>query len=118
MTVNIEKVYTHVLTPYPASIGQSDKQLVIFNGNHYIYSPYAVKTQTTTVKLSSSSIESHSKLKPTSVIESVVTYGPYNDVKPLSVDNMKIHYENNSPFVSVSFIVNLFIFSTKVFTVA
>ena len=91
-----------MLLPYPAAIGQSEKQLVVFNGNHYVFSPYAVKTQTTSVKLASSAIESHSKLKPTSSSDRVITYGPYKDIKPLSTDAMKIHYENNSPFLSVS----------------
>ena len=108
ITVHVEKIFTHVLTPFPASIGQSEKQLVVFEGNHYVFSPYLVKAQTTTVKLSSSTIETHSKLKPTSVSESVVTYGPYSNVKPFSIDNMKIHYENNSPFLSVSIYNNFF----------
>ena len=95
-------MFTHVLKPFPSSIGQSEKQLVIYEGNHYVYMPYVVKRQTTSVKLASASIESHSKLKPTSTSENVVSYGPYSDVKPFSFDAMKIHYENNSPFVAVS----------------
>lgn len=98
----MEEVFSHALKPFPTSIGQSEKQLVVFEGNHYVYLPYNVKTQTTTVKLASSTVESYSKLKPTSVSESVITYGPYTNVKPLSIDGMKIHYENNSPFLAVS----------------
>lgn len=101
VAVNVEEVFSNLLTPYPAAIGQSEKQLVVFEGNHYFYSPYSTKSQTTTVKLASSAIESHSKLKPTSVSDRVITYGPYNNIKPLSKDAMKIHYENNSPFSSV-----------------
>eukprot|EP00794_Sanderia_malayensis_P007610 gene7610-8450_t len=101
ITVIIDEVFSHLLTPFPAAIGQSDKQLVVLEGNHYIYSPYNVNTQTTTVKLSSSAIESHSKLKPTSVSDRVVTYGPYKNIKPFSKDSMKVHFENNSPFCEV-----------------
>ena len=103
VNVRVDQVFTHVLRPFPSSIGQSDKQLVVFEGNNYVYLPYNVKTQTTTVKLASSTVESHTKLKPTSISENVITYGPYTNVKPLSINDMKIHYENNSPFVAVSF---------------
>ena len=102
VTVHVDEVFTHVLRPFPSSIAQSEKQLVVYEGNHYVYLPYIVKRQTTSVKLASATVESHSKLKPTSISESVITYGPYSDVKPFSVDAMKIHYENNSPFVAVS----------------
>ncbi len=104
ISVNVEEVFSNLLRPYPSAIGQSEKQLVVFEGNHYIYSPYLTKSQTTTVKLASTAIESHSKLKPTSVNDRVITYGPYSNIKPLSKDDMKIHYENNSPFASVSFL--------------
>ena len=102
MTVHIDEVFTHILKPFPSSIGQSEKQLVVYEGNHYVYMPYTVKRQTTTVKLASSKVESNTKLKPTSVSDSIITYGPYSNVKPFSADAMKIHYENNSPFVAVS----------------
>jgi len=102
VTVHIDEVFTHILRPFPSSIGQSEKQLVVYEGNHYVYMPYTVKRQTTTVKLASSKVESNTKLKPTSVSDSVITYGPYSNVKPFSTDAMKIHYENNSPFVAVT----------------
>ena len=46
-------------------ITQREKQLVLFTGNHYVYSPYKVKSQTTKVQLPSSVVESYTKtLKP------------------------------------------------------
>lgn len=99
--VIIETVFTHALTPFPTSVGQSEKQLVVYKANTYFYSPYEVVSQKTAVKLSSSTIESYSKLKPSSSSDSTVTYGPYRDTKPYKTHEMRIHFENNSPFLTV-----------------
>ena len=48
-------------------------------------SPYKVKTQTTKVTVPSSSIESYSKnLKPVSLTDSTITYGPYANIEPFA----------------------------------
>ena len=69
------------LEMYPAAITQKEKQLARlvvvgfsepiiseiafrFNGNLYCYLAYPVTTQTTTVTLASSNIESHTKVMP------------------------------------------------------
>lgn len=83
--VRIEVIYTHALIPYPSSVSQSDKQLVLYHGNHYYYSPYMTKTQTTVVTLPSSSTESFSKLKPVAHSDNLITYGPYENIPPFSV---------------------------------
>ncbi|XP_002157282.1 dolichyl-diphosphooligosaccharide--protein glycosyltransferase subunit 1 isoform X1 [Hydra vulgaris] len=101
IVLNIESVFTHALRPFPAKIGQSEKQLVIYKANTYFSSPYKVVYQKTTVKLSSSTIESYSKLKPSNSADNTITYGPYNDINPYSFHEMKIHFENNSPFLTV-----------------
>jgi len=101
-SVIVEVVLTHFLKPYPAKIAQSEKQQILFTGNLYFYSPYLVKSQKTIVKLSSSTIESHTKHKPVSVSDNVITYGPYKDVSPLQSQELKVHYENNSPFLIVN----------------
>jgi len=101
-SVVVEAVLTRFLKPYPAKIAQSEKQQILFTGSLYFYSPYKVKTQKSIVKLSSSTIESHTKQKPFSVSENVITYGPYKDVAPLQGQELKVHYENNSPFLIVN----------------
>lgn len=76
--VDVESVYAHALSPFPTKIKQTDKQLVVFTGNVFFYSPYKTSSQTTTVNLASSSIESYSKSpKPVSQSDKSVTYGPY-----------------------------------------
>lgn len=84
VTVIVETVYTHVLQPYPTQITQSEKQFVVFEGNHYFYSPYPTKTQTTRVKLASRNVESYTKLGNPTRSEDVLDYGPFRDVAPYS----------------------------------
>ena len=78
-------IFTNILVPYPAEIGQHDNQLVLFSDNHYFLSPYTTDSQKTTVKLSSSEIESFTKLEPQSSRQSTIVFGPYKDVGPMQV---------------------------------
>jgi oligosaccharyltransferase complex subunit alpha (ribophorin I) len=83
--VDVETIYTHQLTPHPASVTQKEKQLVVYHGNHYFYSPYPVKKQTTGVNLGTRNIESYTKLKPTSQSDTIITYGSYENAPQFSV---------------------------------
>jgi oligosaccharyltransferase complex subunit alpha (ribophorin I) len=47
VTVNVELVQGLAQEMYPAAITQKDKQLVRFTGNHYVYLPYSVMSQST-----------------------------------------------------------------------
>lgn len=100
--IEVEAVFTHLLQPFPNTISQSERQLVLYNGNHYFYSPYLTKSQTTKVRLSSSSIESYTKLKPSSTSDRTVNYGPYENIAPNSISKLQVHFENNSPFLTVT----------------
>ncbi|PNF17111.1 Dolichyl-diphosphooligosaccharide--protein glycosyltransferase subunit 1 [Cryptotermes secundus] len=100
--VDVETVYTHQLTPHPASITQKEKQLVLYHGNHYFYTPYPVTKQSTVVNLGTRSIESYTKLKPTSQSDYTIMYGPYENIPPFSIDKMSVHYENNAPFLTIT----------------
>lgn len=99
--LTVEEVFVHAMSPFPTKITQSEKQFVLFSSNHYYYTPYTVKKQTTTVSLATSSVESHSKLKPTSLSDNSITYGPYSDAEAFQVNPMRVHFENNTPFLSV-----------------
>lgn len=84
-TIEIQTYFSHSLDPYPSEIRQSEKQLVRFIGNAYFLSPYACTSQTTIVKLASSTVESYTKApKPVNKNDAEVTYGPYENVKPFS----------------------------------
>ena len=102
VVVTVEVVLGKALEMFPAEIVQREKQLVLLKGNHYAYLPYKCKTQSTQVKLPSSTVESYSKLKPVSQSDSTINYGPYTNQEPYAFDEMSIHYENNNPFLVVS----------------
>ena len=102
VSVVVEPVYTHAIQPYPIQITQSQKQFVVFEGNHYFYSPYPTKTQTMHVKLASPNVESYTKLGNPMRHENLLDYGPFNDIPAYSQDSFKVHSENNSPFLTVT----------------
>ncbi|KAL8559205.1 hypothetical protein ACOMHN_048452 [Nucella lapillus] len=102
VTVDVEAVFTQSLTPYPSQITQAEKQFVVFEGNLYFYSPYKTVSQKTSVATSSASLESYTKTKPVSVSENVVSYGPFEDKAAFSEAPLKVHEENNSPFLTVT----------------
>lgn len=101
LTFEVEVVFYDQLRPYPSEIVQQEKQYVIYKGNHYYYSLYLTQKQSTSVNLASQHVESYSQLKPTSKSDSTITYGPYENIKPLHQDEMSIHYENNAAFLNV-----------------
>ncbi|XP_023646436.1 dolichyl-diphosphooligosaccharide--protein glycosyltransferase subunit 1 [Paramormyrops kingsleyae] len=102
LQLQVETVLSHVLRPFPLHINQAERQLVVFQANHYLYSPYPTTTQTTRVRLASKNVESYTKLGNPTKSDENIEYGPFYDVPPYSQDAMKIHYENNSPFLTIS----------------
>uniref|UniRef100_A0A8C7GI61 Dolichyl-diphosphooligosaccharide--protein glycosyltransferase subunit 1 n=1 Tax=Oncorhynchus kisutch TaxID=8019 RepID=A0A8C7GI61_ONCKI len=93
--------------PFPTHITQAERQLVVFQGNHYLYSPYPTRSQTTRVRLASKTVESYTKLGNPSKSDEAIEYGPFRDVAPFSEDAMKVHYENNTPFLTISSITRI-----------
>lgn len=102
MSVEIEWILTHELIPHPKEITQKEKQLVKYTGNIYLYTPYTIIKQTTTVSLPSRNIESYTKFKPVSQSDSFITYGPYEKLSPFSYEELNIHFENNNKFLTVT----------------
>uniref|UniRef100_A0A8C3G3B8 Dolichyl-diphosphooligosaccharide--protein glycosyltransferase subunit 1 n=1 Tax=Cyclopterus lumpus TaxID=8103 RepID=A0A8C3G3B8_CYCLU len=105
LKTKVEMTLSHVLRPFPTHITQAERQLVVFQGNHYLYSPYPTRSQTTRVRLASKTVETYTKLGNPSKNDEILEYGPFRDVAPFSEDAMKIHYENNSPFLTISNII-------------
>ncbi len=69
---------------------------------HYFLSPYKTETQKTIIKLASNNVESYTKLEPYSLKGSVLTLGSYNDIAPLTLSPLTVHYTNNKPFARMS----------------
>ena len=82
--LDVDTTFTHSLKPYPAMITQAEKQYVVLNANLYLYSPYKVASQSTTVTCASSNVEFYTKKKPVSQAESAINYGPYLNKEPFS----------------------------------
>uniref|UniRef100_A0A1A7XPU8 Dolichyl-diphosphooligosaccharide--protein glycosyltransferase subunit 1 n=1 Tax=Iconisemion striatum TaxID=60296 RepID=A0A1A7XPU8_9TELE len=102
LKAKVEMTFSHVLKPFPTQITQAERQLVVFQGNHYWFSPYPTRSQTTRVRLASKTVESYTKLGNPSKTDEIIEYGPFRDVAPFSEDVMKIHYENNTPFLTIT----------------
>lgn len=100
--IEVEAVFSHHLVPHPSEITQAEKQYVLYYGNVYFFTPYVSRKQQTTVTMTSTNVESYTKLKPVSQTDSTITYGPYENVPALSSYKMVVHYENNSPFLTVT----------------
>lgn len=80
----VEMTFSHVLKPFPTHITQAERQLVVFQGNHYLYSPYPTRSQTTRVRLASKTVESYTKLGNPSKNDEIIEYGPFRDVAAFS----------------------------------
>ncbi|XP_023344065.1 dolichyl-diphosphooligosaccharide--protein glycosyltransferase subunit 1 [Eurytemora carolleeae] len=102
VTVTVEVVLGGAQEMYPAAITQKEKQLTRYIGNMYVYLPYTVTTQSTSVILASANIESYTKLKPVTQQDSTIKYGPYSNIAPLTEAELVIHAENNNPMLVVT----------------
>lgn len=98
----VEITLINSLRPYPVEIAQADRQLVLFKSNVYFSSVYPTSKQVTQVNLASDRTESYTQLKPTRKQETQIVYGPYENVAANEHVDMQIHFENNSPFLTVS----------------
>lgn len=84
LKAKVEMTFSHVLKPFPTHITQAERQLVVFQGNHYLYSPYPTRSQTTRVRLASKTVETYTKLGNPSKNDEIIEYGPFRDVGPFS----------------------------------
>eukprot|EP00026_Physarum_polycephalum_P002098 Phypoly_transcript_02102.p1 GENE.Phypoly_transcript_02102~~Phypoly_transcript_02102.p1 ORF type:complete len:596 (+),score=121.69 Phypoly_transcript_02102:57-1790(+) len=104
-TVNFKVylVYFASLKPFPTEITMNGRQLVRYYSNAYFYSPYPTGHQRTTVKLASTHLEGHSEAPtPIKVSGDTITYGAYSDIKPLTHASLWVHFENHSPFLTIT----------------
>jgi len=101
-SVEVETAFSHALRAYPSQIAQAEKQFMEFSSSLYYFSPYKTTSQTTIVTCASTNVESYTKTNPVKVADNVITYGPFNDVEAFSSAPLVIHFENNTPFLTVS----------------
>merc|ERR1719266_1576436 len=102
VTLMVDVVLGKALEMFPAQITQKEKQLARFSGNLYTFLPYTVTTQSTTVALATSNVESYTKTKPVSLSETTLSYGPFNNIAAFTAAEMTVHAENNNPMLVVT----------------
>ncbi|XP_015124677.1 dolichyl-diphosphooligosaccharide--protein glycosyltransferase subunit 1 [Diachasma alloeum] len=100
--VEVETVSTHELDPYPKQITQKEKQLVRYTGNINVWSPYPVQRQTTNIVLPSRNIESFTRIKPVSVSDTTIIYGPLEKRLPYTQEGFAVHFENSNKFLTIT----------------
>jgi oligosaccharyltransferase complex subunit alpha (ribophorin I) len=101
--LEIEVAHAHALRMYPTEITQAERQLVLYKTNAYYYSRYPTQTQKTIVTLPTDRAESYTQTpKPVAKSDQTITYGPYENIAPLTKNDISLHYENNNPFLTVS----------------
>lgn len=94
LKAKVEMTFSHVLKPFPTHITQAERQLVVFQGNHYFYSPYPTRSQSTRVRLASKTVESYTKLGNPSKSDEVIEYGPFRDVEAFSQVRISVGSHN------------------------
>ncbi|VDD94401.1 unnamed protein product [Enterobius vermicularis] len=98
-SITLEYYLTQYLEPYPAKIEQAETQYMVYKGNAHVTSVYPLSKETTKVALPSGRLVSHTTVSPTKQEGGKITYGPYTDQKPFTLGPVRIHNENNSPFL-------------------
>ncbi|KAI9577148.1 hypothetical protein GQX74_004910 [Glossina fuscipes] len=98
----IEVIYTSEIKPYPEEIKQAYKQFVRHTGPMYFYSVYKTRFQKIQVKLATSNIISYTQIKPCAVSSNKIKHGPFEDISDYSKELMSVHYENQTPFMSMN----------------
>ncbi|KAG6378556.1 Ribophorin I-domain-containing protein [Boletus reticuloceps] len=105
-TINLvlETIQTHATYPYPTYAAQADPQLLKYDTDLFVLSPYATLVQRTKIKSSSSEIPSYSTpegidefVGDASVTKSgaTITYGPYHNVA--SSTNAEFLFKHQQP---------------------
>lgn len=108
LTLIVSAVFTHSMKPTPAEISQQDKQLVAYEDNHFFFSPYETLSQRTQIKLASSVVERYTQDQaPFALKAETLTYGPYQDTQAFKSVPFSVHFENNSPFITVNTLTKL-----------
>lgn len=99
----VDTIFSHLLNPFPTHIPQKEQQLVVYEGSAVVLSPYVVKLQNTLFKIPPPHrVESFTKHAPSKHDGDSISYGPYENVEANKRQELRIHYENDSPFLTVT----------------
>lgn len=106
LTLTINYYALSVLNPRPASIGQTDKQYVVYTFSAFAPSAYTTSKQKTKLKLASPDVDegvntpkmlnAEGKEDPQKQGTSY-TYGPYDEREPGAIQEVSLRYEFTNP---------------------
>lgn len=82
-------------------IKQNEKQYIFYEGNCLLYTPYPVQEQTTEIKLPSNDILNYTDSDFVRKEATTITYGPFQNKSGYEYESLWIHFEHNSPFITV-----------------
>jgi len=97
--LEISEIYYGGMRAFPTEIKQMDTQLVIVEHNLYYSSPYETEIQNAKINIGTKKTESFPKQGKQE--GNNVKYNEINAASANSVQRVRIHYENNSPFLVV-----------------
>lgn len=98
LTLEVVAAFTNVLQPFPEKITQGEIHLVMLQESAQYLSPYAVESQSLSIKLPNARIESYTKLENTKLQGSELKYGPYKNLLPFSYSPIVVHFESKAAF--------------------
>ncbi|KZV61011.1 oligosaccharyl transferase alpha subunit [Peniophora sp. CONT] len=115
----VERILSRATYPWPASASQTDPQLMKFEGDLFITSPYHTHTQRTKVRAPTPRIEKYAKpdnipteYQTDNVVTksgATITYGPYVNIPPSSIawteehqQPISVQYHYDFPVVEIT----------------
>ena len=100
-SINIEigEIYYGGMRAFPTEIKQMDTQLVIVEHNLYYSSPYETEVQNSKINIGTKKTESFPKQGKQD--GNNIKYNEITNAAGNSIQKVRVHYENNSPFLVV-----------------
>ncbi|KFH67387.1 hypothetical protein MVEG_06121 [Podila verticillata NRRL 6337] len=99
--ITVKSVLSNFIRPFPAIIGQSEKQGFMYSGNAFALSAYPASKQKTTVQTPGKNMQIHarpvdSKLQVTS---NGLVLGPFGKIDAFVQDALQVEYEMPGPVI-------------------
>merc|ERR1712048_511085 len=97
VTLEIDEIYHGAIRAFPSEIKQSDNQLVVVEINLYYSTPYKTIIQNSRMNIGTKKTESFSKQGK--LDGQAVKFNEQSDSAGGSIQKVRVHFENNSPFL-------------------
>merc|ERR1712176_217818 len=97
VTLEIDEIYHGAIRAFPSEIKQADNQLVVVEVNLYYSSPYVTEVSNSRMNIGTKKTESFSKQGK--LDGNAIKFNEQKVTKGNSVQKVRVHFENNSPFL-------------------